>query len=76
MFSKKQKQSCSEREEEAKEDIDYKKLYEKEQKEWMDQKTEIEEELERIKNQSGDKSNEPHISYDEGLIIKYYYAFI
>ena len=35
----------------------------------MDQKTEIEKELERIKNQFEDKSNEPHISYDEDLII-------
>ena len=35
----------------------------------MDQRAEIEEELERIKNQFEDKSNEPHISYDKGLII-------
>ena len=70
------KQSCSECEEEAKEDVDYKELYEKEQKEWMDQRTEIKQELERIKNQYEDKSNEPQsISYDEGLIIKYLYAF-
>ena len=64
------KQSCSECEEEAKKDVDYKELYEKEQKEWMDQRAEIEQELERIKNQYEDKSNEPQsISYDEGLII-------
>ena len=64
------KQSCSECEEEAKEDVDYKELYEKEQKEWMDQREEIKQELERIKNQYEDKSNEPQsISYDEGLII-------
>ena len=36
----------------------------------MDQREEIKQELERIKNQYEDKSNEPQsISYDEGLII-------
>ena len=64
------KQSWSECEEEAKKDVDYKELYEKEQKEWMDQREEIKQELERIKNQYEDKSNEPQsISYDGGLII-------
>ena len=67
---KETKQSCSECEEEAKKDVDYKELYEKEQKEWMDQRTEIENELERIKSQYEDKQNEPQsISYDEWLII-------
>ena len=53
--------------EETKQRTNYKELYEKEQKEWEDQRAELEQELDRIKNKPEGKLNDQQsISYDEG----------